>query len=102
MGNSRILDEVLGYIGEALGKSGDRRRSPWTETSARVSGRAIGRLATVRVMFAVEDVGVPLIRLNNLRTSVVDETVNYENIYRFCHIRGPEGILIGLAEELAR
>jgi hypothetical protein len=33
---------------------------------------------------------------------VVDEVVNYQDVYRLCYIRGPEGILIGLAEQLAR
>jgi hypothetical protein len=32
---------------------------------------------------------------------VVDQVVNYENIYRLCYLRGPEGILIGLAQELS-
>jgi hypothetical protein len=42
-----------------------------------------------------------LVRLKNLGASVVDEVVNYQDIYRLCYIRGPEGILIGIAQELA-
>jgi predicted enzyme related to lactoylglutathione lyase len=51
-------------------------------------------------MFAVEDLDDTLARLGRLGATVVDEVVNYEDIYRLCYIRGPEGILIGLAQEL--
>ena len=57
-------------------------------------------LGYMRVMFAVEDIDDTLARLSKLGATVVDEVVNYENIYRLCYIRGPEGILIGLAQEL--
>jgi predicted enzyme related to lactoylglutathione lyase len=49
-------------------------------------------------MFAVEDIDDTLARLIRLGATVVDEVVTYENIYRLCYIRGPEGILIGLAQ----
>jgi catechol 2,3-dioxygenase-like lactoylglutathione lyase family enzyme len=62
----------------------------------------VNSLGYLRVMFAVEDLDDTLARLEKLGASVVDEVVNYENIYRLCYIRGPEGILIGLAQELAR
>jgi predicted enzyme related to lactoylglutathione lyase len=51
-------------------------------------------------MFTVEDIEDTLTRLRKLGASVVDEVVNYENIYQLCYLRGPEGILIGLAQEL--
>jgi len=51
-------------------------------------------------MFAVEDIDDTLARLSRLGATVVDEVVNYENIYRLCYIRGPEGILIGLAQQV--
>ena len=51
-------------------------------------------------MFAFEDIDDTLARLLELGATVVDEVVNYENIYRLCYIRGPEGILIGLAQQL--
>ena len=57
-------------------------------------------LGYLRVMFAVDDLDDTLSRLSRLGATVVDEVVNYEDIYRICYIRGPEGILIGLAEQL--
>lgn len=60
----------------------------------------VNSLGYLRVMFAVEDIDDTLARLSRLGATVVDEVVNYENIYRLCYIRGPEGILIGLAQQL--
>lgn len=60
----------------------------------------VNALGYLRVMFTVEDLDDTLSRLSKLGASVVDEVVNYENIYRLCYIRGPEGILIGLAQQL--
>ena len=54
----------------------------------------------LRVMFAVDDLDDTLVRLRPLGAQVVGEVVQYENVYRLCYIRGPEGLLIGLAEEL--
>jgi len=51
-------------------------------------------------MFTVEDLDDTLARLSKLGARVVDEVVNYQNVYRLCYIRGPEGILIGLAQQL--
>ena len=62
----------------------------------------VNSLGYLRVMFTVEDIDDTVARLRRLGASVVDEIVNYENIYRLCYIRGPEGILIGLAEELGQ
>ncbi|HCU53798.1 MAG TPA: glyoxalase [Gammaproteobacteria bacterium] len=56
----------------------------------------------LRVMFAVDDLSETVARLAKLGASVVDEIVNYEDIYRLCYIRGPEGILIGLAQQLGQ
>jgi predicted enzyme related to lactoylglutathione lyase len=53
-------------------------------------------------MFAVDDLHDTLARLGKLGATVVDEVVDYEGIYRLCYIRGPEGILIGLAQQLAQ
>ena len=61
----------------------------------------VNSLGYLRVMFAVEDIDDTLARLERLGASVVDEIVNYENVYRLCYIRSSEGILIGLAQELA-
>ena len=60
----------------------------------------VNALGYLRVMFAVEDLDDTLTRLRPLGAQLVDEVVQYENAYRLCYIRGPEGILIGLAEEL--
>lgn len=60
----------------------------------------VNSLGYLRVMFAVENLDDTLARLSQLGATVIDEVVNYEDIYRLCYIRGPEGILIGLAEEL--
>ena len=60
----------------------------------------VNALGYLRVMFAVENLDDTLARLGKLGATVVDEVVDYEGIYRLCYIRSPEGILIGLAEEL--
>ena len=60
----------------------------------------VNSLGYLRVMFTVQDLDITLSRLSKLGATVVDEVVNYEDIYRVCYIRGPEGILIGLAEDL--
>lgn len=54
----------------------------------------------LRVMFAVDDIDDTLRRLRIRGAEVVREVVQYQDVYRLCYIRGPEGILIGLAEEL--
>jgi predicted enzyme related to lactoylglutathione lyase len=53
-------------------------------------------------MVTVEDIDDTLARLGNLGAEVVGEVVQYQDSYRLCYIRGPEGILIGLAQELGR
>jgi catechol 2,3-dioxygenase-like lactoylglutathione lyase family enzyme len=60
----------------------------------------VNSLGYLRVMFAVDDIDDTLARLTRLGATVVDEVVDYENIYRLCYIRGPEGILIGLAQQV--
>ncbi|MEG1681646.1 MAG: VOC family protein [Stenotrophomonas sp.] len=62
----------------------------------------VNSLGYLRVMFAVEDIDDTLARLKRLGVLVVDEVVNYGNTYRLCYIRGVEGILIGLAQELGQ
>ena len=62
----------------------------------------VNSLGYLRVMFAVEDLDDTLARLRKLGATVVDEVVNYQDVYRLCYIRGPEGVLIGLAEELGQ
>src|SRR5688500_17896240 len=60
----------------------------------------VNALGYLRVMFAVDDLDETLARLRDHGAQVVDEVVQYEDVYRLCYIRGPEGILIGLAEQL--
>src|SRR5687767_2458056 len=60
----------------------------------------VNALGYLRVMFAVDDLDDTLARLRPHGAEVVDEVVRYEDEYRLCYIRGPEGILIGLAEQL--
>src|SRR5918911_2728179 len=62
----------------------------------------VNALGYLRVMFAVEDIDETLARLRKRGAQLVGEVVQYENAYRLCYIRGPEGLLIGLAEELRR
>ena len=56
----------------------------------------------LRVMFTVEDIDNTLSRLYPLGAELVDKVAQYEDTYRLCYIRGPEGILIGLAQELGQ
>lgn len=60
----------------------------------------VNALGYLRVMFAVDDIDDTLARLRQHGAELVGEVVRYENVYRLCYIRGPEGILIGLAQEL--
>jgi len=60
----------------------------------------VNSLGYLRVMFTVEDIDDTLARLEKIGASVVDEVVDYAGLYRLCYIRGVEGILIGLAQEL--
>jgi catechol 2,3-dioxygenase-like lactoylglutathione lyase family enzyme len=60
----------------------------------------VNALGYLRVMFAVDDLDDTLTRLGKCGAELVGEVVQYEQAYRLCYIRGPEGILIGLAEEL--
>jgi catechol 2,3-dioxygenase-like lactoylglutathione lyase family enzyme len=62
----------------------------------------VNSLGYLRVMFTVEDLDDTLARLGKLGATVVDEVVDYEGIYRLCYVRSPEGILIGLAQQLGQ
>jgi catechol 2,3-dioxygenase-like lactoylglutathione lyase family enzyme len=60
----------------------------------------VNALGYLRAMFTVSDIDETLERLQKHGAELVGEVVQYENSYRLCYIRGPEGLLIGLAEEL--
>ena len=83
-GHSRV--ELSRFKTPAI--ASDHRRAP------------VNSLGYLRVMFTVEDIDDTLSRLAGRGATVVDEVVDYEDIYRLCYIRGPEGILIGLAQQL--
>jgi catechol 2,3-dioxygenase-like lactoylglutathione lyase family enzyme len=84
-GHSRL--EICRFIRPAI--IADHRNAP------------VNALGYLRVMFTVEDLDELLERLYKLGARLVGEVVQYENIYHLCYIRGPEGILIGLAEQLS-
>ena len=58
-------------------------------------------LGYLRVMFAVDDIDDTLERLRKRGAQLVGEVVRYKGAYRLCYIRGPEGLLVGLAQELS-
>ncbi|MBT1702540.1 VOC family protein [Chryseosolibacter indicus] len=60
----------------------------------------VNSLGYLRIMFRVDNLDELLSRLAKHGAEVVGEVVNYENIYKLCYIRGTEGLLVGLAEQL--
>jgi catechol 2,3-dioxygenase-like lactoylglutathione lyase family enzyme len=60
----------------------------------------VNALGYLRVMFAVDDIDETLGRLGRRGAELVGEVVQYQDSYRLCYIRGPEGLLIGLAQQL--
>jgi catechol 2,3-dioxygenase-like lactoylglutathione lyase family enzyme len=61
----------------------------------------VNALGYLRVMFAVDDIDDTLERLGKRGARLVGEVVQYKDAYRLCYIRGPEDLLIGLAQELS-
>ena len=61
----------------------------------------VNALGYLRAMFTVDDVDETLERLRKRGAQLVGEVVQYQDVYRLCYIRGPEGLLIGLAQELS-
>ena len=62
----------------------------------------VNALGYLRVMFTVEDIDDTLARLSKRGAEIVGKVVQYQDTYRLCYIRGPEGILIGLAQQLGQ
>ena len=60
----------------------------------------VNALGYLRAMFTVDDIADTLERLRRRGAELVGEVVDYKDVYRLCYIRGPEGLLIGLAQEL--
>src|SRR3977135_2179003 len=61
----------------------------------------VNALGYLRVMFTVEDIDDTVARLKKRGAQLVGEVVRYKDAYRLCYIRGPEGLLLGLAQELS-
>jgi catechol 2,3-dioxygenase-like lactoylglutathione lyase family enzyme len=85
-GHSRL--EISRFLNPSI--IADHRNSP------------VNALGYLRVMFTVDDIDETLVRLQKLGAQLVGEVVKYEELYRLCYIRGPEGLLIGLAEQLTK
>jgi catechol 2,3-dioxygenase-like lactoylglutathione lyase family enzyme len=83
-GHGRL--ELSRFLAPAV--AADHRRAP------------VNALGYLRVMFAVDDLDATLARLRPHGMELVGDVVDYANVYRLCYIRGPEGILLGLAQEL--
>src|SRR5678815_1416810 len=83
-GHSRL--EISRFLAPPL--AADHRNAP------------VNALGYLRIMFAVEDIDDTLTRLRKRGAKLVGELVRYGDMYRLCYIRGPEGILIGLAQQL--
>ena len=83
-GHSRI--ELSRFLNPAV--TSDHRTAP------------VNALGYLRIMFAVKDIDGMVARLMKHGAKLAGEVVQYENAYRLCYIRGPEGILMGLAEPL--
>lgn len=62
----------------------------------------VNALGYLRAMFTVEDINEMVARLCKRGAQLVGEIVQYEQSYRLCYLRGPEGLLIGLAEEIGK
>ena len=61
----------------------------------------VNALGYLRAMFTVDDIDETLEKLRAHGAQLVGEVVEYKDVYRLCYIRGPEGLLIGLAQELS-
>ncbi|WP_449472540.1 VOC family protein [Sphingobium chungangianum] len=83
-GHSRL--EISRFVRPAV--AADHRNDP------------VNALGYLRAMFAVDDINDTLERLRARGAELVGEVVDYQDVYRLCYIRGPEGLLIGLAQEL--
>ena len=83
-GHSRL--ELSRFLAPPI--AADHRRAP------------VNALGYLRVMFTVQDIDDTVYRLQKIGAELVGKVVQYQDSYRLCYIRGPEGILIGLAEEM--
>ena len=79
----------------------DKFHTPEAVRVARTNA-PVNTLGIRRIMFAVDDIEDVLARVRAHGAELIGEVVQYEDTYRLCYIRGPEGIIIGLAEQLRR
>jgi catechol 2,3-dioxygenase-like lactoylglutathione lyase family enzyme len=78
----------------------DKFHTP-TAVRAEPEDARVNTLGIRRIMFAVDDIDAVLARLRAHGAELVGEVVQYEDRYRLCYVRGPEGIMIALAQELS-
>ena len=72
-----------------------------TAASAEPKNAPVNTLGIRRIMFAVDDIEDVLARLKAHGAELVGEVTQYEDSYRLCYVRGPEGILVALAEQIS-
>jgi catechol 2,3-dioxygenase-like lactoylglutathione lyase family enzyme len=60
----------------------------------------VNTLGIRRIMFAVDDIDATVARLQTHGAKLMGEIVQYEEVYRLCYLRGPEGMIVGIAQEL--
>jgi predicted enzyme related to lactoylglutathione lyase len=60
----------------------------------------VNTLGIRRIMFAVDDIDATVARLQTHGAELMGEIVQYEEVYRLCYLRGPEGMIVGIAQEL--
>jgi catechol 2,3-dioxygenase-like lactoylglutathione lyase family enzyme len=72
-----------------------------TALRAEPTNAPVNTLGIRRIMFAVDDIEAVLARLRTHGAELVGEVEQYEDLYRLCYVRGPEGIIVALAEELS-
>jgi catechol 2,3-dioxygenase-like lactoylglutathione lyase family enzyme len=78
----------------------DKFHTP-TAVRAEPEGAPVNALGIRRIMFAVDDIDDVLARLRTHGAELVGEVVQYQDGYRLCYVRGPEGIIVALAEPLS-
>ena len=96
MKDERAIEPVISVV--AFGRSFLRMNRPLAVADHR--NAPVNVLGYLRAMFTVSDIDETLTRLRKHGAQLVGEVVQYEDSYRLCYIRGPEGLLIGLAEPL--
>ena len=106
-GSSATSDRQTSWISAKRWNHECARTRLQTRTGSQHSGvhecrsRARANPGYLRVMFAVDDIDETLEALRKRGAQLVGEVVQYKDAYRLCYIRGPEGLLIGLAQELS-